>query len=825
MSTETIIEQKKDKVSGFSVRVVIFPLLSLLALLFVFWIGFASFEKNCNEINRHLYMIITDQSVSDLESAIRNGKNIESFYGIDSLLTRTAGYIRHNAHVAVTSPHGRLLYGTFDIEEGFYSGLLRSEQVRHHMQRDPGDRGSTVVTADGYELLIQPIFGRDGTQAGNLCVMYPARDTELLAEQSRWMLIMTLYVAGSIMVAVIIWLCIRKRVGAALDKRVFDAVPAILLTIGILIQSILSFFTYQTQYKEMMLKSAHTTCLYMESLISQARDKGIPYDKMYGLDEFFADKLRQMPGLWDIKLVRVLADSQDVLTRDSEFLIAVPISGDEHINMQLNVSISQQYIDRKMAETMLLSFISLVICVVAVVEIIRLPEIITLRAGKDFAKPVPRQWEGVKNGLRLCSFLMYTSVYLVIPFSSMLVRQWRQTMFDFSLDVTAGIPMTVEIFSLMIGSLLCAAIFKRVKLKGALGASIITFVAANLLCLTVMSPYWLAVLRFICGLGFSGILHTSNFIVSYGTQDSAGRSSGLAGINAGLLGGIMVGGSLGAVIASTMGVALCFVAAACICAVAGIIYFTLMPWKLLITRYSESRTKATAQEDGAESAITGAKAVSKKQVTSPESIGFLKTLGLFARPRLLLYFLLVMAPLSFGLMFIVACMPALAQAEGLSPLLLSCGFLANGVAGIYLGGPLLKRLGAKLRGDTLVASVVILGGIAVGAVFLPPLWLTLLLCAFLLGIFDGVGSPSVMGRFLELPGISKMRPVDSLAVGNTIMRAVNTLAPVLYGVLIAAAAGGAGTFAILGLVFAAAGIVHLFVSITTKALTIEDISF
>ena len=789
MERESTLENRNSARGKTAVMAVVYPVLALLALLFVFWIGFSSFENNSYEIDRHLYRTIVGQSVSDIESAIRNGKTIESYYGIDKLLLQTTGYIGKDAQAAVTDPSGGILYATFDLG-GAHAAIFRTEQVRTYMRRDNHDREGLIVTSGGYELLIQPIYDQSDRHSGNLCLLYPARDPEVYARQNGGMLVMTLIVAGGVMAAMLAWILVTKRVGVAAGGKLVGAVPTIMLTVGILIQSMFCFFTYQTQYKERMLQSARTTCLYMESLVSQAHEKGVPYDKMYGLDEFFADKLLQMPGLWDMKLVRVLADSQDILVRESEYQISAPITdGKTQINMRLDVTISKQYIDRKTAETLLLSLISLIVSMVAIIEITRLPELIMLKMSKDFAQHGSRQYAGTQSGLRLFAFLMYTGVYIVMPFSSMLVRQWRQTMFGLSLDVTAGIPMTAEIFALMVGSLAGAALFKRVKVKIGLGASVALFIASNIACLFIIDPYWLAALRFLSGIGFSGALHTSNLIVTYSADGRSGmRSSTLAGMNAGLLGGIMTGGALGAVIASTMGIYMCFIVAAGLCAAAGVILFTLMPWKMFISRQEEMRSVK-----GAASAQGRARAGKA-----------------LLHPKVLLYFLLVMIPLSLGLMFIVAGMPALAQAKGLSPLLLSCGYLANGVAGVYLGTPLLEMLTRKLPGNLLITAVLVVGGIAMSAVFLPPAWITLLICVFLLGIFDGVGTPTVMLMFLELPGIKTMRQVDALTAGNMIMRVVNTAAPVAYGLIIAAAAGSAGIFAIMGGLFVAAGAIYLF---------------
>ena len=142
--------QEKNVQKKLPVITAVYLILAFGALLFVFWIGFSSFVGNSHEINRHLYRTILLQSVSDIESAIRNGKTIESYYGIDKLLLRTTSYVGEDAQAALTDAEGALVYATFDFD-GAYAGLIRTEQVRPYMSRDAAqDRESAIVVAEGF---------------------------------------------------------------------------------------------------------------------------------------------------------------------------------------------------------------------------------------------------------------------------------------------------------------------------------------------------------------------------------------------------------------------------------------------------------------------------------------------------------------------------------------------------------------------------------------------------------------------------------------------------------------------------------------------------
>ena len=783
---------KNRNISDIIVMAVIFPVLSVGALMFVFWLGFASFENSAFDITRNMYGTILGQSVSDIESSTRYGKTLESFFGIDRLLVQTTRFTQDDVRAFVTDENGELLYSTFgDGEFEFYHGIISADHVRNQMAMDLSRRGGNTVSYNEYEILIQPIYGQNDVHSGNMALIYPAKNPAFLEKQGRDLITLTMSIAAAVVFIIVAQLIFAAKTRIARLAKLKAVISVAILAAGILTQSIFSFFLYQNQYKSMMLESAVTVSSYLESLVHRVKEKEVPYERMNGLDEFFADKLKQMPTLWDIKLVLVMSDSQEIMSRENEYQISLPVQDENRRDIRLQMNISVQYINQRMAETMILSLITLIVCIVAVAEIMRFPELLLLRMSRgEFDRASPRQWLGVQSGLRMGAFLMYTAIYMVLPFSAMLVREWRQTMFGLSPDVSAGMPLTLELFSLLAGTLVCAAVFKK-RIKTGLVMSLIIFTGANLVCLFVMDIYLLSILRFVSGLGFSGILYAANFIVSYGTDGESGRSAALAGINAGLLGGIMVGGSLGAVIASTLGVRLCFAVAACLCVAAGGVYLMLMPWKLLASKAKEAADSFKKSE-----------AVSNRA-------GAVKALF---RPDVLPFLIFIMVPLSFGLMFIAAGMPALAQSNGLSPLILSGGYIANGIAGIYLGLPLMKLLASFMKGNILIASSLVTAGAALAVIFLPPMWFMLILCAFLLGIFDGVATPVIMNEFINLPGMKGFRPMDSLITGNITMKIVNTASPIAYGLIIAASAQSAAVFAVIGGAVAASGIIYVFIS-------------
>ena len=91
----------------------VFTVFIAIAMSFVSWLIYAVFSQSYREIKQQYYGVVSRQIVEDIENSIRNGKQIERFYGMDKVLGDMLGLISTEQvpiNTAITDINGSVLY-------------------------------------------------------------------------------------------------------------------------------------------------------------------------------------------------------------------------------------------------------------------------------------------------------------------------------------------------------------------------------------------------------------------------------------------------------------------------------------------------------------------------------------------------------------------------------------------------------------------------------------------------------------------------------------------------------------------------------------------
>lgn len=164
--------------------------------------------------------------------------------------------------------------------------------------------------------------------------------------------------------------------------------------------------------------------------------------------------------------------------------------------------------------------------------------------------------------------------------------------------------------------------------------------------------------------------------------------------------------------------------------------------------------------------------------------GFRTTARLIFSPAVLRYFLLVMMPLLFVVLYTATLIPTLVTGQS-SELLLSYCYIANGLAGFYLGPGLTRLLAGRLSLARSLFGALLIGCAGVLVIGLPPFMVMVLVSSAIFGMLDGYGTPLSIDGFLMLPGIQgRVSEVTALALYETFSNVVGTVAPVLIELLV-----------------------------------------
>lgn len=780
----------------------VFAVFVAISMSFVSWLIYAVFADNYRDIKQQYYAVVSKQIVEDIENSVKNGKTIERFYGMDNVLSEMLELISSDSvtvRTAVTDSNGNVLYTSYASEEkkDEYNAIIASEIVQQNISFPDENTSYRIVTSGEYELMIQPIFDSKGEQIGSMNVFYRSADidNELLPQKQSSNIATLLCVSATVLILMIYFLALPRSIADERDsgetaeiiqhkqrRNIFVfVIPVVAIMAGLMVQCVMSYNEYQKRYKDVMFEGATGISEYIGSVMDDLRDKGVPYHKMNGLEQYLAGKVDESPLLWNISVESVFADTSDLLEHASEYNICYTLETDEVSTVRISVEISKDYIDDKMMDMLLVFAVTFIVALIMIYELLKLPDILFSRLSKSYRSSSIQQSKSTASVVRLGAFIAYTGMYVGIPFSSVLINQWNKSVFGLSVTFLASIPMTAELLAIMLCSLFLLPLYKRMNLKLVFIVSAGISAVANALCFLANSPEQLIVLRFVSGVGFAGIKYALNTIVSESSSDESDTTNNLAALNAGLLGGITCGGTLGAVIATAINVNTSYLIAALFIFVFIVIIVGFAPWKLIKQNMSVEKEKAPDEKK-----------------TNVFTVIF--------NPGILRYMLLVALPMNFGLMFVVAFFPSFVTSLGLPDVTTSYGYLINGLIGIYLGPVLLNKLSKKLGKTACVVLSLVLGAVSVFILNInAPLVISLVSVA-LLGLFDGFGTPATSDYYVSMPVVKKLGVSQGLSVLSVVGSVVQTFSPLLYSVILA---GGSLGINIMSIVFIACAVLFL----------------
>lgn len=749
----------------FNVIILIFCVFILVALSLLSVVCYFSFDQNYREIKQQYYSAISGQIISEMETSIRYGKRIDRYYGIDQVFDRSKQLFEAGFEMAVTAMDGTPLYYSFEAD-GDEAEVLLSQNFEDAIAEHAASDTYTLFEQGQYESLIQTITDETGEKAGCFVLIYPSsvyqqQRSIMLRDTVRYML----YVFGGALVALgICYLALRGKVtGEEKGKseyRLF-AIPAMIIMCAILVQGVVSYNLYQNKYQEALYEDAEGIVQYVSQVAESVHEKGVPYDEMFGLSDYLAKKVQDVPVLWNLRLSKVMSDSDEVLNKTNSVMVSIPINALQDENLCIEAQISQEYVQGKMWELFFMFLATFIFCVVIIVELIKLPKMIDARRRKEFGDENERSYEQVTIGVRIASFLRCTGNYLYLPYSAMLIRQWKKSVLGLSVGMTAALPLAVESAGQVIGIMLYPVFFKKPDRKSRVFfvACIAGTVVVNFVCFLTHSALAIILLRFLGGLLYAGFMHVLNIIISCGYDSEQRHQVNLAQSNAGLIGGIMCGAGVGAIIASLGGYAAPYMVSAVVFACFGVFVMGLMPWKVLM-RNAERKELGKGEEDNQ----TGKVSKAKKWRLSP---------------RTLLYFILVIVPVNFGILYVVTLIPALVGEQG-STILLSYCYIVNGVAGFYFGPKLVAALGKKLGQMRCIALALLIAACGLFLLDMPPFMVMILAASTVFGLFDGFGTPMATDGFLCMPDIKEnMDEVSAMAVYFMLCNVVTIVGPMV----------------------------------------------
>lgn len=781
-------------------------LLIVAALVFSAGINLGTFRRDCGDALFSTFGVAGRKVVTSIEYAVKYGKTIENFFGMERALSQLKTYLPQADGVAVALPDGQVAYaiGTYGFKDRIGDRLTGYEQRRTAGEFQRATSFNYHDTDSRSHKLFLPIRDpADGRWIGTLVI---AAGDSVIDDYVRAFERHTLILVGALGGVAILLLgglaLLPERgrggLGRPRSGRAALAVAALVqIAVGV---------TGYGAFSDAYLRTVENTTGIVENIVAtdigSVIGRGATYRSFSGIDDYFREIIGIVPHFKGMSLAvpegadlsGSLGSGQPAAKGDLVTGRALATDAD-FVTPTLRIVIDSDFIQRNMLEVVANNVTILIISLMFIYElhafvsrrmrptVETVTETEAVAAGADAAAATGRSLAG----LRFLTFVLYFGMFLSASFVPVIMQTFDRGLFGLAPPQAAAIPVSVEMLCGALAILLAGRISARLPWRTMTAAGLAVAVLGALVSGVTGDPVLFIVARGLVGAGTMTAL-----MGLYRLIDRIRRIDPATGAYSDLFSGMYVGVNCGAVVGSLLADAIGPHAVFLIAAVV----LTLGIAQLLLL---------TPEPAGAAAIAALAPAVAKPDGdTAP-------TRRVWSDGSFLAFLLLVSVPTSACSMFLIYYFPLFASGLGQPASTVGQAFLLYGLCIVYLG-PLLSRL---MRSSNLAPGLPVLASGLIMAAGLTTFALTgslvgAFLAILLLGLSDSFGL-TAQQRYLErLPVVG----THGLAVPQSYHLNARKIGQVIGPMLFSAAAvaGGAGA-TLIGLGLAAALLLHLGLSV------------
>ena len=770
------------------IYLIITMLMSIFAVSFIALMGYLNYKTMVTDLKSQVIKRIEADTVDGVETALEFGKRIDNFYGIDDVFATFKTQVEGTIPFVLTAD-GRLLYvdsSYTEVENDRISRFLTSSEFKKANSEGLGEEAN-VITMGRTRGILYPIV-QDEEIAGYFSCIYA--DSDFKGELNN---IRDKIILQTVISAVIVCLAVfavfmlfksdmwEKKGMQKPSKHIENLAMVVVMALGIITLSTINIVSFREDYKERIGSSTRVSLQNLENTIRRLSDEGVNIRNIDGLEEYIQTRVESLETLHVVRISEHIAEIQrteedsDIISY--EFDAGIEDGEEKFLYLEAEVSSAAM---RKQIQSIVLTLIStLIILIMFVFESTNLIELVTTDSSKEqdgFSE------KKVSLSLRLTGFLCSTAEYMCVPYAAMMIRESGETLFGLSNGVTAALPLTLEGFTQMIAMLLLPKFVKKKDVRSTLIVSGIMMMLCNICAFSTNRAMVIIICRALAGIAYAGFKQISNYLITRGYKTDEGRSNNISQDNAGLLAGATCGAGLGAILSANLGYSMNFLIAAGIFFVYLAVTFFATPWKML-------KNRSHMDEEAKPVSAAGI----KRMIFSKEMLFFIILIGI---------------PLNIGVMLCVTLIPAICQTNNISAVMLSYCYIANGIAGIYIGPALVAKAKKRFGVTISIAFAFALTAIAIFILHVPPIIVMIVISSMVLGFLDGFGTPMETDKFMSLKVVRNEVDESTALIFSVVLSYILlTFAPVIAELMLIPGKGFFTPMMIGVLVYAVAAVI------------------
>lgn len=749
----------------------LFLVVSLLILLIVLGFSGSLYVSFFN--NNYMKSVVASNSVAGgevvrkIEYAMKYGKPLTNFYGIEEMLVEMKQGSPLIQDVRIVLPDGTVLYGIPGGSQVQHIGAKLTHAADFSVN---GEREKyRIVSEDGKYEVFMPIKGRQGF-VGSLTITFDehsiaARTTGAINQTVEAIVIIALLVALCLVVA-IYFLPIINADGTV-RRKPFIIVLLLVLGLAQVISGVHNIIIFKDFYVDVAQKNTVVAAQFIQKNVESVNRKGVAYGELYHIEEWLQQIIETVPEIEGITIksdsLGVLYESSSSRSREETIVNWGPLAQAKYQiplvtdstgqDFSLSVTLSTKYIESKIKKIALEALTVLIVSLLTMVELI----LFLVQVLHNKTRDTVAQYSGVNFlVIRPLAFIFFVAWAMSISFIPLMMLELYQPFWGLSEGVAVGLPVSMEAFTTIFSTVVTGYLIDRRGWKPSFVYGVLIFAAGTLLSAFTRSEEIFILSRAITGIGYGFAWMSLRGFAAMAPMGD-GKTMAFAGLNAGIYAGINCGVVLGAMLAEQMGFSKVFMLSAVLALVTSVVTY-LFTNNLI---------------------ISNATAPAKGQQALRDTWRNLK--AVCQDPKILSFFLLIAIPSSIFLMFLDYCIPVLAKNAQVDSADVGWAFLLYGLCVVYLGPYLAKFVGKQnsLKKAMLLSNLICVLGLLIFTMI--GSYASAIVAVILLGISSSFGFVAKNNYLLSLESVKMLGAATTLGLYGVVNKLGQVIGPIIFG--------------------------------------------
>jgi len=778
--------------------------LVIIVLGFAGAIDIASFKKNYTESIVASYRVAGTEPVRKIEYAVKYGKPLTNFYGMQELLLDTQRDFTDILDIRVILNDGTVAYNLNEKEE---SNKV-SEYIikRRFSSSSPRSGASYVRDENRYHILI-PINNVNKEQIGALDIVLDnstinARIADFYNEILVYLLVIVLVSIFLIIFLISIVPVIRADGG--INIGYLTATLIVILLNSQIVFGVINYNLYKKVYIQTVKENTAMVVKVVQKDMNVVIEKGVPVTELNGIETWLNSIVQSVPEVESLYITDIRGDvfykTKNLVLMQEELInpmynYSLPLIRDNMSQKGLvNLVLSKKFIDKKLFDIALDAITLLVISFIFMTEII-ITLILLLRRKKAIAVDEGSEDDDKDAAIKLdtirpIAFVFFFAFSLTASFIPIVMKSFNDSLLWIPEGVRLSLPVSLEALGTIISTLVTGYIIDKKGWRPPFFYGILIVCAGSVLSGAAVNGTIFVLARLVTGVGYGLSWMAMRGYVSLYSLPSA-QTQGFSLLNSGIMSGLNCGVVLGAMIAERAGYSFVFYVTSGLMAISTVIALLLMGnYKKEIKNTENVKVNMDTNIDTSKDANINTNININRNINTNIGQDVKK---LVCDMKVVRYILLIIVPASICGVFLNYLFPVAGAELGISSANIGRAFLLYGLFVVYLGPLFGKYAGSKvgikssvIGANILYAAAMLVFGLCFNS------W-SAFAAVVLLGFSDSFGLAAQGSYFLSFDSSKKTGGGISFAIYSVFYKVGQMIGPLVFGVLISLGIGNGTT--------------------------------